>query len=72
MWEGDFPRYVWAWINVVSGTKEVPLLVEARLSNHLQGTYHGYPIGTDDLTGKKTWTRQRLLREDGVWRRPLT
>lgn len=36
VFEGDFPKYVWGWLD--------GQLYEARLVNRGQGTYKGYPL----------------------------
>ena len=43
LWEGGFPRYVWARLD---GTVH-----EARLINRERGQYKGYPL-TDDEVGE--------------------
>jgi hypothetical protein len=39
-WKGDFPRKVWY--------RDGAVVYEAVLSNHHQGTYHGYPLNSPE------------------------
>jgi len=39
-WNGDFPRYVWF--------RQDDTVFEARLVNHVQGHYKGYPLNADE------------------------
>ena len=50
--EGDFPRYAWAWID------ETPYV--ARLTNKVQGAYKGWPIETLELPADRSG---RLARQ---------
>lgn len=51
VFEGEFPKYVWGWLDDV--------LYEARLINRDQGTYKGYPLEEaeypKDATGLLNW-----------------
>jgi hypothetical protein len=63
--EGDFPRYVWAWIPAAQRTA----LVEARLTNSGLGQYKGYFIDLDeDLPGRV----RRQLVAGGAWSKVIS
>ena len=40
LWEGDFPRYAWHRVGDVC--------YAARLTNSVQGDYHGYPLEREE------------------------
>lgn len=53
IFEGDFPKYVWGWLD--------GQLYEARLINRQQGTYKAYPLehaeAPVDVAGLLNWER---------------